>query len=284
MRTRTRSRSDHEIDAVVRDYCSALAARLQGRYPRGGPLARQNGRVGGSPSTTQRQYQRISAVLIGHGLPYLNEHKPSGDYSATLRQAIEQYLRNNGRLLTLMERAVDAPPRHTPSPAARDLDEVLRAPPQPGDIPEALADQADVALISGVDYLGREQRNRSLARAGEAFVLALEQRRLVEAGCDVFADHVEHVSGEYGEGLGYDIHSYEIDGRDRLIAVKATRFRKETPFYVATNEVTVSARYRARFWLYRIYNFEDTPFVYHLNGPLSERFRLKPHEYRATLR
>jgi len=285
MRTSTPSTTtDHETHTVVRDYCSALAARLRGRQRRGGPLARHNGRDGDTTSTTQRQYQRISAVLIGHGLPYLNEHKPSGDYPAALRRAVEQYVRNNGRLLTLMESAVDAPPGETPSPADRYLDEVFRAPPQPGDIPEAFAGQEDIPLLSGVDYLGREQRNRALARAGEAFVIALEQHRLMEAGCDVFADHVEHVSGEYGRGLGYDIHSYEVDGRDRLIAVKTTRFRKETPFYVASNEVAVSARYRARLWLYRVYNFDDTPFVYHLNGPLYERFRLKPQEYRATIR
>lgn len=284
MRTRTPSTTDHETHAVVRDYCSGLAARLQGRQPREGPLARRNGRDRDATSTTQGQYQRISAVLIGHGLPYLNEHKPSSDYSSELRHAVEQYLRNNGGLLTLMESAVDAAPSAAPSPDTRELDEVLRAPPQPGDIPEALAGQEDIPLLSGIDYLGREQRNRALARAGEAFVVALEQRRLIEAGCEVFADHVEHVSGEYGEGLGYDIHSYEIDGRDRLIAVKTTRFRKETPLYVASNEVAVSTRYRARFWLYRVYNFAETPLVYHLNGPLSERFRLKPHEYRATVR
>ncbi len=284
MRTSTRATTDHETHAVVRDYCSALAARLQGRHPRGGPLARQNGRNSEAGSRTQRQYRRISAVLIGHGLPYLNEHKPACDYSPALRQALEQYIRNNGGLLALMEGAVDAPPSGSPSASQRDLDEVFRAPPQPGDIPEALAGEEDVALLSGVDYLGREQRNRALARAGEAFVIELEQRRLIQAGCDVFADHVEHVSGEYSKGLGYDIHSYEVDGRDRLIAVKTTRFRKETPFYVVSNEVAVSARYRARFWLYRVYNFQETPFVYQLNGPLSERFHLKPHEYRATVR
>jgi hypothetical protein len=114
--------------------------------------------------------------------------------------------------------------------------------------------------------------------------MELERRRLIEAGCEVYADHVEHVSSEYGQGLGYDIHSYEIDGRDRLIQVKTTRFRKETPLYIAANEVAVSSRYRERYWLYRVYNFRYMPYVYHLNGSLAERFRLKPHEYRASIR
>lgn len=280
----TRTMTDHDTHAVVRDYFSSLSSRLQGRRPRGSRFGRQNAGDKEDASTTERQYQRISAILIGHGLPYLNEHKPSADYPAELREAVEQYIRNNGEILTLMEGDVDSSPVEIPSPEDRELDDILRAPPQPGDIPEALAGETDGALLSGVDYLSREQRNRALARAGEAFVLALEQRRLIEAGCEVFSAHVEHVSGEYGEGLGYDIHSYEIDGRDRLIEVKTTRFRKETPFYVAANEVAVSSRHRERYWVYRVYNFRDVPFVYHFNGPLAERFRLKPHEYRATVR
>ena len=276
------NRNDHKTHAVVRDYCSALAARLRGRSPPSGWLGRREGRSDGDE--TRRQYQQISAILIGHGLPYLVEYQPSANYSASLRQALEHYLRNNGELITLMESDVDAAPATAATVRDRELDEILRAPPQPGEMPTAPDEGDDASLLTGVDYLGREQRNRALAGAGQTFVVALEQRRLIEAGCEIFADHVEHVSAEYGEGLGYDIHSYEVDGRDRLITVKTTRFRKETPFYVASNEVAVSARYRERFWLYRVYNFRDTPYVYHLNGPLAERFRLKPHEYSATVR
>ena len=76
----------------------------------------------------------------------------------------------------------------------------------------------------GVDYLAIEAANRSLGPAGEEFVLRFEVARLVRAGQERLAVMVELVSETRGDGLGYDVLSFEISGRERLIEVKTTSY------------------------------------------------------------
>ncbi len=85
----------------------------------------------------------------------------------------------------------------------------------------------------GVNYLAREARNASLGAAGEDFVMALEHRRLWEAGARRLAERIEQVSKTQGDGLGYDIASFELDGRESLIEVKTTSFGALTPFFAS---------------------------------------------------
>ncbi|MEO8217723.1 MAG: DUF3883 domain-containing protein [Acidobacteriota bacterium] len=81
-----------------------------------------------------------------------------------------------------------------------------------------------------IDYFQREWRNRSLGAAGEAVVMRFEQRRLHSGGLPRLADRVKWASKERGVGLGFDVLSFENDGRERFIEVKTTSFARETPF------------------------------------------------------
>ena len=92
-------------------------------------------------------------------------------------------------------------------------------------------------------YLEREARNASLGRAGEEFVLNFERARLIRLGQESLADRVEHIAVTEGDGAGFDIRSFEADGRDRFIEVKTTAYGKQVPFFVSQNEVMVSQNY-----------------------------------------
>src|SRR5690625_7423187 len=81
------------------------------------------------------------------------------------------------------------------------------------------------------DYLAREARNQSLGLAGELLALEYESRRLHALGQKKLASMVEHVSQSRGDGLGFDILSFDIDGRERFIEVKTTSYIAETPFF-----------------------------------------------------
>jgi hypothetical protein len=86
-----------------------------------------------------------------------------------------------------------------------------------------------------------------------------------------------------GDGAGYDIRSFEPDGRERLIEVKTTNGPAKTPFFLSENERAFSDERPDAFWLLRLYSFVETPSAFELRPPLSERLALNPTSYRASL-
>ena len=82
------------------------------------------------------------------------------------------------------------------------------------------------------------------------------------------ARQIEWVSDTRGDGLGYDIQSFDADGSPRLIEVKTTGLGKDFPFIVTANEVRVSGRDADRYQLYRLFNFGRAPHLYRLRGDL----------------
>src|SRR5690348_12833899 len=82
---------------------------------------------------------------------------------------------------------------------------------------------------------------------------------------------------------GYDILSFEKDGRERFIEVKTTAYISETPFYVSRNELSFSTEQAERFRLYRLFNFRKRPQMFALAGALDASCRLDPVSYRAEV-
>lgn len=132
------------------------------------------------------------------------------------------------------------------------------------------------------DYLEREAHNQSLGLAGEEFVLQFEHWRLNALGQSALADRVEHVAQSKGDGLGFDVLSFEPDGRERFIEVKTTAFGKDTPFFVTQNELTFSRTAAQQFHLYRLFEFRKQPRLFDLAGEVSNHCRLDPVSYRAS--
>ena len=57
-----------------------------------------------------------------------------------------------------------------------------------------------------------------------------ERWRLRELGAEQLASKVDWVATSKGDGLGYDVLSYEMDGTPKHIEVKTTAFGISTPF------------------------------------------------------
>ncbi|WP_182085960.1 DUF3883 domain-containing protein [Aureimonas sp. ME7] len=63
----------------------------------------------------------------------------------------------------------------------------------------------------------RDARNRALGRKGEERIFLDEKASLRAAGRADLPCAVRRVSEEDGDGAGYDIRSFDLAGRERLI-------------------------------------------------------------------
>lgn len=267
--------------AAVRNYLAKLEAELRRSRPRGDRLGgwRSPASRTSDSQALGRYHQQISALLIAEGLPYLRSQSPLSGAPAGLRLAVAEYLQNHPEIFTRMEAAVFRPePLHDFS--QRDLLQALVSAPAPLDAGGADANIGGV--LAGANFLAGEQRNRSLARAGEHFVLAFERQRLHALGLDKYADTVEHSAVELGDHAGYDVQSWDSDGSAIFIRIKTTRYGPETPFYLTENELAMAANYGHSYVIYRLFDFPEDPRIYLVSGPLERRCKLRPTSFRAT--
>jgi hypothetical protein len=135
----------------------------------------------------------------------------------------------------------------------------------------------------GVDYLALEARNSALGRAGEELAVTYEVARLRQHGKPKLAERVELVSQTRGDGLGFDIHSFETSGKDRYIEVKTTGFGKDTPFYITRAELRCSVDNCSQFHLYRLFHFRKEPQLFLLNGRLDKTCILDASQFIARV-
>ena len=235
-----------------------------------------------SAGAIEFKHANISAILIELGFPYIDGYKPRANYQDLLKAEVVARLESDGSLKSAAKAIVEAP--ITFAPVVLSPSNVFVDPPR-RERPRATYERRAQAppVARQINYLEREARNTSLGAAGEQFVLQLEHRRLWEVGHRRLAERIEHVSQTRGDGLGYDIISFEADGRERLIEVKTTTFGSMTPFFASAREVSVSESSAAAFHLYRLFKFRDSPKVFALRGSLRQTCGLDPVQYRANL-
>lgn len=277
--------SAQEVEATVLTYRHMLVAELSGqRYNKRALnralMAQLEAR---SAAAIEFKHANISAVLRDACCPYVEGYKPRSNYQQSLVEVVEALLLDNELVDRAARLAADLPVIE----AMGTWDErIIVDPPHtapPRSVSEARADYR-ANTPQKRDYLARESRNRELGLAGERLIVDLEQRRLRQAGQDDLAAQVEHVALTQGDGLGFDVRSFEADGRDRLIEVKTTAFAKESAFFITPNELDCSRVYAEHYHLFRLFNFRKGPKLFFLKGDLRERLWLEPDSYRAGVR
>ncbi|TKS53804.1 DUF3883 domain-containing protein [Luteimonas yindakuii] len=242
-----------------------------------GLIDRLDGRNKGS---VEYKFRNITAVMQELGWPTVSGYKALANYQLLLLEVVEEQLQGNLTLQAAAEHAVQRP-AVLAQPQAAEHAWVSR--PKVASLKDPSPDYAPRFSSVRRDYLAQEARNRSLGKAGELFVLELEVQRLHGAGKKKLADRIEHVASVQGDGLGYDILSFEEDGRERLIEVKTTAFGELTPFYVTRNELARSAADSDRYQLYRVFDFRSRPRLFSLPGEIDSHCRLDPTTYLARL-
>ena len=120
---------------------------------------------------------------------------------------------------------------------------------------------------------------------GEELVLVYERTRLSNAGRGDLAALVRHVAVEEGDGAGYDVLSYEEDGRQLFVEVKTTTGGKESMFFLTSNELAFAERHQDQFAIYRVYAYDPHKrrgSLFVLRGDPKAHVELTPSQFRAT--
>lgn len=136
------------------------------------------------------------------------------------------------------------------------------------------------------DYEKEARINKKLGDRGEKIVMDLEKARLINAGRKDLAKKIERVSLKT-DSLGYDIRSFEMDGTERIIEVKATRAKVgNANFFLTANELKTSQE-TDNYYVYMVYGVTtDSPKVWPIRNPFKPENKntLKtPINYRITI-
>jgi Domain of unknown function (DUF3883) len=259
--------SDTEVNATVEDYLAMLSAEAAGqRYSKAEHrrllLAKLDPRR--TPQAVEFKHANISAVMIELGLPYIRGYKPRGNYQAELETEIRRVLEDPQLL-----RALRVAPTVAPVSGLQRAD----PPPPP---PRKRTGRH-------LDYGQLQEENRRRGALGEQLVVAFEQGHLRECGLADLAARVRWVARDDGDGLGYDVLSFDVAGDERHIEVKTTALGAQTPFYISSAELEFARRHPRSFALYRVYDVLDKPRFYVLEGDISQAVELMPTVFRAQL-
>lgn len=272
--------SREEVEAIVADYLKMLSLELSGQTfnksaHRRALQIKLNQR---SESSVEFKHCNLSAVMIDLGFPYIRGYQPRGNYQSLLYEVATAQVKQSEMLDAVAQFAVQQP---AVTPTVLNFSDIeTTAPTREFAVSEPSAPKYFNPIKR--DYLAQEARNQSLGLAGEEFVLHYEHWRLIQSGQQKLADRVEHVSKTKGDGLGYDVLSFDSTGRERFLEVKTTSFGKDTPFFISRGEFRLSKEAVEQFHLYRLFEFRKTPKLFSLKGALDQHCILDPVTYRAS--
>lgn len=131
----------------------------------------------------------------------------------------------------------------------------------------------------------KSDRAKEIGLAGEELIMKLENERLNNAKKPLLADGIVHVSKDLGDGLGYDILSYDVDGAEKYIEVKTTTLKDiNAGFIITANELRVAQKNRTKYWIYRIFEFDpnsNSGSVFYLSVDQLKKMHLIPLQYKC---
>jgi hypothetical protein len=278
--------TEQEVRLTVADYFAMLEAEVNDE-----PYRKSEHRkaliphlTGRSEGSVEFKHQNISAVLVEMGLPYVEGYKPRGNYQGLLATEVESFLDQHPGFLDKLAAAPTLNPADLPATTTPDLNQIIVDPPEKIIAPSPTTKPWLSMKGQKIDFAERDAANRRLARLGEEFVFNLERHRLREEGRDDLASKVQWVSQTIGDGLGFDILSFdETDDSKRMLEVKATGLGKFFPFHVTGNEVRCSEDIPDQYHLFRVFNMGREPQIYILHGSLNILCQLEPVLFRAVI-
>jgi hypothetical protein len=271
--------SKTEVAVIVADYFDMLVKELN-KIPykksdhrrRLLPLLQQR-----SEGSIEFKHQNISAILMNLGRPYINGYLPRNNYQNLLEDEVLNYLINNSEIDSYSHKFVE---KEIVKPQKRlDFEKIVVSPPKILTVNEPKISYQPKPIK--INYLEREQSNRSLGLFGEEVVIEFEKWNLIRLGKDNLANRIEWISKDLGDGAGYDILSKNPNGTDKYIEVKTTKLGKETPFFFSSRELQFSIEKTSNYHLYRLFNVENDVKLFRKIGALNRICQSIPIMYKG---
>lgn len=119
---------------------------------------------------------------------------------------------------------------------------------------------------SHVDFVQKSFKQKNIGEAGEELVYQYEREKISKYKLPK-TKQVRRVAKLDGDGLGYDILSYDKQGNELYIEVKATEGPENGTLFITANELEMSELYPEQYRLYRVYDLD----VANLTGKISVR-------------
>ena len=268
--------SDTENDAVVASYFGMLSDELSGRsYNKAAQNRALQEQIGRSRGSIEFKLCNVSAACVGLGLPIIRGYRPRFNFQMSLAEAASRWLARHPEWELALHRKEAATLAKPPALYVGPAPTLQNTPP-----PEELEQMQRVARH--IDVAGRDAHNRALGYAGEERIFHHERQTLQQHGRDDLARRVRWVSKEDGDGAGYDVASFTIEGRDRLIEVKTTNGWERTPFHISRNELDVADERRDDWYLFRLYEFARAAQDFELRPPLDAHVTLTATSFQAS--
>lgn len=268
--------SDEENDLTVASYFALFGTELSGRSVNKAEQYRiLSAAIGREPKAIEFKFQNISAVLLGWSLPWISGLKPALNYQRSLEDAVQRWL----------EARPDWLQPHGSASKSNDIAESsplwIGPAPAHSNTPPPFDEELLEKLYARFDPAARDAANRALGRAGELRVLNHERATLVSQGKNDLAERIRWISDEGDNSAGFDILSFEANGRERLIEVKTTNGWERAPFHISRNQPEVSERHAETWRIMRLYDFSRSPRAFELRPPLERHLALIASSYEA---
>ncbi len=155
-------------------------------------------------------------------------------------------------------------------------------------IPKNIESSEKTRIFKGKIDFERENRiKRNLGKRGEEIVVKFENESLQKINREDLADKIEWVSQE-DDSLGYDIITYDEEGKKKFIEVKATTNSPSLSvnFIISNNQYRVAQKTN-NYYFYIVFNAKSkNPKVWKIKNPikhLDKGLTLTPISYRVII-
>ena len=132
---------------------------------------------------------------------------------------------------------------------------------------------------SKADHIKKAIVNQEVGGLGEEFAIRFERWRLRER--PDLQEQICHIS-KVDDSVGYDILSFEEDGRLRFVEVKSTLGELKTPFFISAHEAETAEEKKEKYVILRVFDLRESPKCCEIYFPFEGVIQLSPSSFIVT--